>query len=299
MQKSLQGLLQSILFEILKECLDLAPKLCPQRFGASVQEPWTLRELSGALDVILNSHVPNVRFSFFIDGLDEYDGDTFDVIACLDKLSRSDQVRICLASRPWNAFEDRFGSPPGHKLYLEHLTHADIKQYVYSNLEKQINLSNSWLRNSDAAELTRSIVERSSGVFLWVTLVVSSLRRGLSNGDTFSMLKKRLDTFPRELKQFFDLILAGIEDVYKEQFACLVKVQLLETKITKDLFTYSFLMEDDLDFCFGLPLREIDGREMTARLSRARKALEARFKGLIGAASKDNRVDFLHRTERL
>lgn len=41
-----------------------------------------------------------LRFCFFIDGLDEYDGDHEDVIQLLHDLARGKNVKICASSRP-------------------------------------------------------------------------------------------------------------------------------------------------------------------------------------------------------
>jgi len=61
-------------------------------------------------------------FCFFIDGLDEYDGDHNDIIQIIDELSRISRIKICLSSRPWNIFEDVFGQGSNQKLALQDLT---------------------------------------------------------------------------------------------------------------------------------------------------------------------------------
>lgn len=81
MQKSQQGLLQSLVYEILQECRQLIPAAFGSRWQAYDTLPhptasWTRHELLQVLNsIMVQDHLP-VRFCFFIDGLDEYDGDT-------------------------------------------------------------------------------------------------------------------------------------------------------------------------------------------------------------------------------
>ena len=58
MQKSQEGLLQSLLYQILRKCPLLAPIVCPFRWQAADlhrdnSEPWTRSELSEALDRLM------------------------------------------------------------------------------------------------------------------------------------------------------------------------------------------------------------------------------------------------------
>ncbi|KAF2453283.1 hypothetical protein BDY21DRAFT_263984, partial [Lineolata rhizophorae] len=50
------------------------------------------------------------RFAIFIDGLDKFDGDHSDVINLVLWLRTQPNVKICLASRPWNVFSDALKS---------------------------------------------------------------------------------------------------------------------------------------------------------------------------------------------
>jgi len=56
----------------------------------------------------------------------------------------------------------------------------------------------------------------ADGVFLWVFLVVRSLKEGITNADTVSMLQKRLRELPSDLESFFRLILDHVDKIYWE-----------------------------------------------------------------------------------
>lgn len=137
-----------------------------------------------------------VCFCFFIDGLDEYDGDR-EVIDSLVRLSQSGHTKICASSRPWNRFEDAFHASKlkGNRLELHQHTRGDISNYVKEELgSSSPNLSQVY---GDLQPLIREVISRSEGVFLWVTLVVKKeLRPMLEDRESFSTIRKRLNEVP-------------------------------------------------------------------------------------------------------
>jgi len=48
------------------------------------------------------------RFFFFIDGLDEFDGNCTELVDFVLEHSARSNVKMCVASRPWLEFEDAF-----------------------------------------------------------------------------------------------------------------------------------------------------------------------------------------------
>lgn len=79
MQKTQEGLLQSILHEILRKEPALIERVVPDRWREDSvfyrrSQSWTLDELYDALDAVIREK-PAACFCFFIDGLDEYSGD--------------------------------------------------------------------------------------------------------------------------------------------------------------------------------------------------------------------------------
>lgn len=47
-----------------------------------------------------NQAVLSLKICLFIDGLDKYEGDHSDVVEILQGLAKSEDVKICLSSRP-------------------------------------------------------------------------------------------------------------------------------------------------------------------------------------------------------
>lgn len=110
MQKTPEGLMQSILHEILRKQPALVEKAVPTRWEHDAlfhqnPSPWTLAELYDALDAVIREK-PVACFCFFIDGLDEYSGDAGEQNRFAENILRlacSSAVKICVASRPWRA----------------------------------------------------------------------------------------------------------------------------------------------------------------------------------------------------
>ena len=147
--------------------------------------------------------VISARFCFFIDGLDEYDGDPSDLIKILRDFSSADDIKVCFSSRPWNVFEHAYGDNHGQKLHVHDHTRNDIEMFVRGTLREEKQFRE--LEESDSChrDLVREIVDRAHGVFLWVFLVIRSLRRGLTNSDTISELQTRLRILPTDLEEYF------------------------------------------------------------------------------------------------
>ncbi|OJD26635.1 hypothetical protein ACJ73_01986 [Blastomyces percursus] len=105
-------------------------------------------------------------FCFLIDGLDEYDGDHQSLVDVLVAMSRGDDIKILVASRPWLAFQDAFRDC--RKLALQDLTHDDIKAFVHDSLynhprfSRSLNAHPNW---GDLDLLTSSYLDESDPDF--------------------------------------------------------------------------------------------------------------------------------------
>ena len=168
--------------------------------------PWTLTELQTAFRFLLETRGTTVKFCFFIDGLDELEGDKSNLISFTRSVGEYPHLKFCISSRPWMIFEDEFNSKP--HLMLQDLTFHDIKLFVDSELSSSVAFKEPRIMDEIASEfLIQSVSEKASGVFLWVVLVVRSLMEGLRDGDRLPDLQRRLDSLPPELDDLFRTIL--------------------------------------------------------------------------------------------
>lgn len=315
MQKSQIGLFRSLLYEVLRQCPDLIQTVCASKLETfrpftREPEPWTQPELWQAISELKTQSGVRARFCFFIDGLDEYDGDPKTIVDVLDSLRRWPEIKLCFSSRPWNEFTDAFGRPSDPQLALEDLTRSDIRLYVRDTLEENLRFKELKARDGRSQDLVQELVEKARGVFLWVFLVVRSLLTGLTNADRMSDLQKRLRSFPPTLEGFFQHMLASVEGCYREQTAQAFKFALEAVK-PLSLMTYSFLDEENLDAAMSAPVHRLTEQEIESRQADMRRRLSGRCKGLLEVSSGGNstggllpenfhkfKVDFLHRTVR-
>ncbi|KAK3368542.1 hypothetical protein B0H63DRAFT_497767 [Podospora didyma] len=241
LQKSLYGLLCSLLHDILDQVLDAIQKVCSQDFFRQRGYPhsvmkWSLSGLQKCLHNLSIETKLRTRFSLFIDGLDKYQGDHPEICKILEDLCKSPDIKICTSSRPWNVFENSFGNNDRLKFYMQCCTQDDIMGYATDRLHGHPRWSESCLGSPTGAgdaTLVDEIINRAQGVFLWVFLVAHQLREGLTNDVTADDLWKRLESIPTDLELFFKQILESVDHFYHEKMAqtLLVAVQHVATGI--------------------------------------------------------------------
>ncbi|GAB1315626.1 hypothetical protein MFIFM68171_05836 [Madurella fahalii] len=303
-QRSSEGLIRSLLFNMLDQCPYLIPTVLPQRWarGVIVSDPrakasrWTMSELQAAIDLIkVQADLP-VQFCFFIDGLDEYSGNHDDLSRLVKALSLVPGIKVCVSSRPWNVFKEHFGADDLSMIYIHDLTLGDIRRYATSELSQETGWLTSKL-HGDKKWIIDQITERAQGVFLWVYLVTRQLKEGLVNHDTTSDLRKRLDNIPTDLEEFFKKIIGSVEPFYHDKMAGTLKMALAaEEPLPTAVYAFHDLEYDDEDYYlkesheYWMPSQFV---EFEAPFHRR---LNSRCKGLLEIHHK--KVDFLHRTVR-
>jgi hypothetical protein len=226
LQKSIHGLMRTILYQILSSYPSVVELLFPARYdlarkGSTMFPCWTRDELQTALENVCRVMCetfpgsPPPAFCLFIDGLDEYSGNHSELLKSLYRLVEDGNTKLCVSSRPWNVFINAFETRT-LQLCLHEFTESDIRHYVESNLNVRIASSSP---DDHMACIANDIVTRAEGVFLWVYLVVHSVKRGLEENDEPSDLRERVRDFPTDLEEFFDTILDRVDNFYSEQTA--------------------------------------------------------------------------------
>jgi len=308
MQKSHKGLLQTLLYQMLRQCPALIPSICPRRWritDSTISEPWDLKELIQVFEQIVEQSVLPAKFCFFIDGLDEYGGIETEIIGILRHLVACPRFKLCVSSRPWNAFVNAFGESD-QKLALQELTKNDVRKYVKDMLEDS-RFDQHTGGNPHYRSLVPRITEKAQGVWLWVYLVVRSLIRGLEEGDKFELLEKRLNEFPEDLEQYFEHVLNKIEKVYRQETA---EIFLIVVQAVRPLpvVAFEFWEQETKEPDYALkkcvqPLPDEDAQELCKKWrnllnSRCKDLLEVNIRKSEPDAVLKYRVDFLHRTVR-
>ncbi|KAH7087599.1 hypothetical protein FB567DRAFT_525324 [Paraphoma chrysanthemicola] len=313
MQMSRFGLFQALVYTCLEGNEDLIIETFAERwdqfktFGGG-RDPMEWLELRRAFNHIIADQ--SKKFFFAIDGLDEFDGEPKEIIELIFGVSRSN-VKLCLSSRPWLPFEDAFHDRPS--LLVEELTKKDISTFVHGHFTQDVGFLR--LQRSEpaaAAALLDNLVEKASGVFLWVHLVVQSLLEGLSNSDHMSDLQDRLDALPGDLEALFNKILERLEPEYFKQ-AC-ETFRLLRThrtvfdngttEVSPTLLSMYFA--DGRDTTTSRKYKHLTENDIRSQVETMRRRLNARCRGFIeidrnivgSSAYSDRRISYLHRTAR-
>ena len=311
MQKSQNGLLRSLLVQLLPHISNLTEEVNPWRWqsyklGAERLVPWTSKELMDCLKFAIRQIANSANLCLFIDGLDEFEGNDaarIELISLLTELSLDPSVKLCVSSRPHLIFKDAFERFA--LLQLHHLTRNDIDRHIQDKLVgTQTFLALKHRDGAGCAQLAQDIVEKAQGVFLWVSLVVRDLSTCLCNGDGIFDLRRKLEAIPSDLHKYFASMMHQLDDFYLEQAYELFQVATsAETPLS--LLTYSYIHQGHEDGQLAPRKNVLIENEVSDRCQNMERRLMSRCKGLLEVYHTPtehflfrDRVDFLHRTVR-
>lgn len=315
-QRSKEGMLRTLLHELLKQAEpEMIESIAPQSWEALClfdEDPRPFSEdllrtmFSRALQLMSKDN----RICIFIDGLDEFKGEHGDLITFLRDTLSAYPIKLCISSRPWQVFEDAFQDTPSLK--LEDLTLADITSYIQSHLHPDPAFALlRTLEPSFADNLVDNIAAKADGVFLWVNLVVASLKKGIKAGDRVSDLQKRLDQLPQDLEGLFGRILDDLDPEYLDH--AMQYFQLMEASLQvalPNVMVFAFADEEDESFGVDFPVGPMDKRMYEATSDVLKKRLNSRCMGLLEITEQStdsegvfvdasrSSVKYLHRTVR-
>lgn len=311
LQKSLAGLLRSLLHDTLKACPQLIPEVLPKYWNQMKSMPWQVQtelhlpapEIRAAFGRLIErrSLYKKHCFCFFIDGLDEYEGTYQEDCKAMVELLRSwnefapADVKICVSSREYNVFMNAFS--PDRRLRLQDLTQKDMKNYVQDKLGHIPD-------EADITSLVVSITEKAQGIFLWVAVVVKRMRELIENGSKLTTLQQELDLLPQELDDLFKHILKSLSTSDRKRayqtFAMLLKLKPYDLELS--LFSYTFLEDYDKDPGFAMqgtfPHSIMDKSAKEDRIELARKTLTGCCRGLVEPIMEEGELilSFTHRS---
>jgi ankyrin repeat protein/nucleoside phosphorylase len=208
LEKSISGMYRSLLFQILQEFPDLQCLFDDPDLVDNTQNGWSSLDVLKSLLRAAILGLGQRSLTCYIDALDECDElEIMDMVRFFQDLAQSAveehiHLRICFSSRHYPYINIRLGL----RLTLEEMGgHSDdLTQYIQSNL---------WVEDSQLlSELVEQMLEKSAGVFLWVTLVTDILNKEIRRGG-FG-LRKRLADVPAGLTELFrDLIRRDTNDM--------------------------------------------------------------------------------------
>lgn len=326
-QKTQEGLSRAWLYQILSDNRSLIASTLPYMWKEvlNTENDVSLPSQSETMYAFQtlsenSSHVGKI--CFFIDGLDEFAGNYMDGIRFIQKLASQQNIKIVVSSRPIPDCVAAFENVP--KLQLHHLTRSDIRAYVHDTIVSHVYMKGLIkLYPEEASEIIEDVVNKSSGVFLWVILACRSLLCGFAAYDRIAELRRRVYELPPELEEMFQHMLNKVEQRYREQGAqmlrlCYTKRQAEDSHDLCDMSALGMALLDEDRAAFET--QSLDKRDMRRLCDHLAGRLRSRCGGLLeltprnatgsnvshcfcGALPEhdhdsqvDGRVDFMHRT---
>ena len=203
LQKSIRGLLLTLLYQILDQDRSLMDLLLAHSKKMEYHD-WSFPLLNSSLQTVLEKCGRPV--CIFIDGLDEIDPSDgpFELINLLENLYQAPHVKACLSSRPEPVFQKKFEGLP--RLRLQDLTKLDMERVCHQRLDifhEEIPPDWEYENCGGLDGLVNILVVKAEGVFLWVHLVLQSIRRGFANGDTMEDILSRVEKLPEDLDDLY------------------------------------------------------------------------------------------------
>jgi hypothetical protein len=315
LQKTQEGLLRSLLYDILSARPYLISVVMPELWmaganrdlGETLSSP-SHSELLRWFRRLLDRATSQLRLVFFIDGLDEYEGNHFEIVNLIAAYSENQNVKFLVSSRPIPICIDSFSRFPN--IRLQDLTKEDIRQYAEDHLREKIQdrYGDQW------DPIITQVVEKSCGVFLWVVLVVRSLLIGLQNFDYVEELHQRLDILPSDLKDLYAHMLRIMPDSYRKQASQLLQISLLASEVQQGQFRMTplqlYFSEKDDEAALATPIKSLSIQEKNLRCHEIEGRVRSRCCGLLEVRCVEFRlqrnfsstvvkyqcVDFIHRT---
>lgn len=199
LEKSCIGLYRSLTYQLLSLLPSIRHRIT-EYFPDKSDTDWAEVELQNFwMHLVSNKHLPSV--AIFVDALDEgSDDDVRAMINFFSQLNRSvvndRSIMICLSSRPYpnitirNSLLIVVEEQTGHD--------RDIKSYIKDQLEDD--------GTALLHEIREAVYKKSSGVFLWVVLVVARLNKAYDRGHTAQAMMDELVTVPLALLQLISSI---------------------------------------------------------------------------------------------
>ena len=210
-QKSLNGMLQELVSSLLKQLPELffCVRLAYTELAKSQRTTrpiWDLESLKSVICNIVDQRNVPIKVIIFLDALDEHSGDNDELAQILESMIRRADyewvvLKICLASRPWNVFEQQFGKEMGFSIHKN--TQEDVYRYTSSRLQESIRDHSDLLSHKYLHSLTQQISTKALGVFIWVRLVVDHLTKAIRDGTSFRRLEEIIAEMPQELENLY------------------------------------------------------------------------------------------------
>lgn len=198
LQKSPVGMFRSLAYQIFKE---LSPedvcKIIPRTYTTTsiLAIRWDLVEVKNLFSDALMHASPSHEVVILIDALDEAGySETYEMGQYFHSqiAKGGTNIKACISCRHYPAPSNSLRG-----ICIEDHNREDIRLYTMENVGSR-------------ASIVELVVEKSSGVFQWVRLVVPILARSLFEGESEQSVLAELKRIPKDLEDIFEHILRNV-----------------------------------------------------------------------------------------
>ncbi|RYN17333.1 hypothetical protein AA0112_g12092 [Alternaria arborescens] len=289
LEKTIIGMYRSLLLQLLEkiptlQCNSGSLSLVPSSISADYQ--WTRHSLEDQLQQAVLS-LGETSVIFFIDALDECEQwQVRSMISFFENLgelavSSGRSFRVCLSSRHYPEVTIQRGiilvleGQEGHT--------QDINNY----LESALRIGTS----ATAQKIRKDLQEKSSGVFMWIVLVVDILNKEYDGGRMYA-LERRLKQIPADLHALFQDILTRDSNDKDELILCLQWVLFAKQPLPPEQLYLAILAGTEPDALTTQHHQEVTFEIIRKFLLRSSKGLTEITK------TKNKKVQFIHESVR-
>ena len=212
-QKSFEGLLHSVLYQILSQASDTQELVLPiyRERGPPPGTVWPAEDLELAFTRILRQDKRPIQVTLFLDALDEYDGSEEMMLKFITLIiqvpsNAATQIQACFSSRPWKFLNDKLERHKGFEIHKQ--TKSDIWTYVEGRFAEPSTIRGP--ETQDMFDMKLEIVDRAEGVFLWVKLIIDHLVNASERGAAPQELMQMISILPSDLQKLYERIVQRI-----------------------------------------------------------------------------------------
>jgi ankyrin repeat protein len=285
LEKSTAGAYRSLLSRLLEQ-LPILLNVFDSNDIATIKtkHQWDTELLQSLLERAI-SRLGDSSVVCFIDALDECeDTQVRDMIRFFERVgeqavSSGTRFLVCFSSRHYPHITIRRGK----KLVLDH--HEEHTQDIANYIETELHIG----KSSMAQHIRDELLEKASGIFMWVVLVVGILNKEHDRGQMHA-LRKRLEDIPSDLYELFRDILTRDAEQKSELMLCIQWVLFAKHPLTAEQLYHAILREIDPEGLAELNFDEITKEDMQRYILNSSKGLAET------TAAKDQKVQFIHET---
>ncbi|KAI1808764.1 hypothetical protein F4811DRAFT_183784 [Daldinia bambusicola] len=218
LERTVAGLYRALLLQIMTILPDTKKAFAELGFAYPdliERNGWQEQSLANLLRCVVEKSRGH-HFIYFIDALDECPEDQVRSMVSLFQdighraVKKGDRLNICFSSRHYPNISIKKALRIGMDGQRGHV--ADIQHYVDTTL---------MIDSPHCGEdIKTRILEKASGVFLWVALAIPKLNKAFDSGNVMA-LNKKLNELPSELSLLFhDMLVRDSED-YDSMLLCI------------------------------------------------------------------------------